>query len=107
MNTPTIIFTLCAVVIIIILFVFKNKFSNSYAKCLSRSFLLFLFIYVLIQIVVFIKWEFFISPNNSKDTAKNFSFITGAIFSTIISFTYLLINLSITFFKIKKTTDNH
>ncbi len=104
MNIPTIICSLFALFSIVLLAVYKKGFKRPYLKSLYRGAFGFLAIYLVIQISVFISWEFFLE-NKISDTARNFSFITGAVFALSITLPILVIDLISTYFKHQKTNN--
>ncbi len=103
MNKPTIVCISIAILLTLILFIYKRRFHTKYLKLLFRFFSTFLLLYLLIQFLVFIRWEYFVPSNTSNDTAINFAFLTGAVFSFTISFVILLIDFLIKLLRNKKT----
>ncbi len=114
---------------IIFLFKIKKKVNKRYGKSFWRGSLVFFVVYILILITVFIRWYYlknqldtfdlnhngFIEMGEysddyriamervTRDTARNFAFITAAVFSLFVSILFLLIDLTRVHLKIKKS----
>jgi len=104
MNTYTIIGCLISIVFIIFLLLIRPRIVNPLVRSFFRGVFLFFFIYLSIQIAVYIRWEFFL-PLETNDTARNFSFIIGGVYAAILSFCIGIFDLIITYLKIKKTNN--
>ncbi|NJB72781.1 hypothetical protein GGR42_003272 [Saonia flava] len=128
MNYPSIIGCILSVLGIVLLLIFKTKIHNPYLKCLWRSSLTFFVLYILILTTVALRWNYLenqilaydLNSNGNmewneyteeykiasqrfiSDTARNFAFLTGAVFSLIISSLILLVDLIQTRLKLKK-----
>ncbi len=128
MNYPSIIGILISLLCIVLLFFNRNKVSNLYGRSIWRSVFVFFALYILLlgsvaiyQQYLELKLDSFDLNNNgniemeeyteeyriaslkvTRDTARNFAFITGAMYSFVISFFYLLIELIRTHLKFKK-----
>lgn len=104
MNFPTIICSLFALFSLISLFIYKKNLNTPYLTSLFRGAFLFFTVYLITQVSVFIRWEFFIE-DKASDTAHNYSFITGAVFALFFTFLFLVIDLFRTYFN-NKTSNN-
>ena len=125
-NHIGILLGICSVLFILLTW---KKIHNPYLKCVWRSGLLVFALYVVILIAVEIRWHYiteyaksfdlngngFVDLNEysdeaveamnrvTQDTARNYAVITVALFSGMISFAYLLVDLIITRLRIKKS----
>ena len=114
----------------IVFIIFKRrKISSPYGRCFGRSSFVFFIICILILIFIAMHWSYLeyqldsfdLNSNRniemeeqteeyrvalekfSKDTARNFAFLTGAVFSLFISILFLSIDLISVYLKIKKS----
>ncbi|WP_036379920.1 hypothetical protein [Muricauda sp. MAR_2010_75] len=125
-NQIGIILGICAILVILLT---KKKIQNPYLKSLWKSGLLVFILYSVLLIAVEVRWHYiksyaesfdldgngFVDLNEysdealkamnrvTQDTARGFAFITVALFSSMISFAYLLADFTITRMKIKKS----
>lgn len=129
MNYPSIIGILISLLCIVVLFFIRNKVANPYGRSIWRSAFVFFALYILIlgsvaihnQYLEFQVDSFDLNNNGNiemeeytdeyriasekvtRDTARNFAFLTGAIFSLVISSLFLLIDLIRVYLNIKKS----
>lgn len=129
MNYPSIIGLIIGFLAIVFILSFKNRIVNPYGQSLWRSVLLFFAIYIFLLIYVAIRWnylehqldtfdlngngniemeeytnEYMIARESlTSDTARTFAFLTGALFSAIISSLFLIIDFTRIFLSIKKS----
>lgn len=125
-NQIGIILGICAILFILLTW---KKIQNPYLKSLWKSGLLVFILYSVLLIAVEVRWHYiksyaesfdlngngFVDLNEysdealkamnrvTQDTARRFAFITVALFSSMISFAYLLADFIITRMKIKKS----
>ncbi|MCL6264895.1 hypothetical protein [Flagellimonas myxillae] len=99
MNTPTIVCSLFALVSIVTLVAIRKLFVTQLPKKLWLATFVFFALYLFIQITNYIRWEYFISPEKSADTARNFAFVTGGVYAIIATLFFLIIEITYSKFK--------
>ncbi|MDC6366546.1 hypothetical protein [Allomuricauda sp. AC10] len=113
---------------VVIIFFVQKKVENPYGKSVCRSARLLFALYAIILIAVEIRWyslkqhakSFDLDQNGfvdlyeytddaikamnrvTKNTARGFAFLTVAILSSAVSFAFLVSDLVVTHFKLKK-----
>ncbi|WP_276167969.1 hypothetical protein [Zobellia alginiliquefaciens] len=119
MNYPSLIGFILGVTAIIILAIIEKKITNGYLRSIWRSSLFFFSMYVLILILVFIRWKYyemqlvhfdlngdgsiglteytdqyrFVRDKVLTGADRNFAFVTGAALSALLAGLALILDL--------------